>query len=94
MGINDYYVGMPCMLGDTVGRIIGESDEGSWGRINGIDMFSMPLFATPHGTVIKTGIFYLSPITNDGNDKLSFYENLAKEEGIELYAGKLPNFKD
>ena len=46
--IDDYYQGMPCMLGSVVGRIVGESEVGSWGDINGLKVFSNPLFATPH----------------------------------------------
>ena len=29
--IEEYYKGLPCMLGEAVGKIVGESDEGSWG---------------------------------------------------------------
>lgn len=69
--IEEYYVGLPCMLGEVVGKIVGESDEGSWGEINGVKMYSIPLFSTLSGTVIKTGIRRLSKITDDGLKKLS-----------------------
>jgi hypothetical protein len=88
--LKDYYKGLPCMLGETVGRIVGESDKGSWGKINGVEMFSMPLFSTPHGTIIKTGIMHLSNITDEGLKKLSEYEKKAIEnENIEFYGGYL-----
>ena len=87
--ISKHYMGMPCMLGEMVGRIVGESDEGSWGIENGERCYSIPLFSTPHGTVIKTGKFYLSEITEDGLKQLSIYENELKGEGDVLYAGKI-----
>jgi len=87
--IDNYYKGMPCMLGETVGKIVDESEDGSWGQINGIKMFSIPLFSTPHGTIIKTGIMKLSKITDDGLAKLSEYEKEILEKGDELYGGRL-----
>ena len=87
--IEEYYKGLPCMLGDTVGRIVGESNEGSWGQIKEVTMFSIPLFATPHGTVIKTGVLKLSKITDEGTAKLSEIEKQVLDEGRELYGGLL-----
>lgn len=84
--IDNYYKGMPCMLGELVGRIVDESKEGSWGEINGAKRFSIPLFATPHGTIIKTGVMKLSKITDEGLLKLSEYEKQVIEEGDNLYA--------
>ena len=87
--IEEYYKGLPCMLGEAVGKIIGESDEGSWGEINGVKMFSIPLFATPYGTVIKTGVMKLSKITDEGLSKLAEYEKQVVDNGDELYGGHL-----
>lgn len=65
--INEHYKGLPCMLGDVVGRIIGQADDGSWStNENGNEIYSIPLFATPHGSIIKTGRFYLDKITDEG----------------------------
>lgn len=89
MTIKNYYKGMPCMLGEVVGKLVGESNEGSWGIINGVDMFSIPLFSTPHGTVIKTGVLKLSDITEDGMNRIIELEKQAIEDGVELYAGYL-----
>jgi len=86
--LKKYEKGLPCMLGEIVGRIVGEG-EGSWGYINDVHMFSIPLFATPHGTVIETGVLYLSEITEEGMKKLEDYEKDVKTQGKELYAGKL-----
>lgn len=87
--IKEYKHGLPCMLGDVVGRIIGESEKGSWGYTNEIKMFSIPLFATPHGTVIQTGVLYLSEMIEESMKKLIEYEDDVKSKNDELYAGKL-----
>jgi hypothetical protein len=89
--IKNYEMGMPCMFGETVGRIVGESDKGSWGIINDIEMHSIPLFATPHGTIIKTGVLHLSEMTDEGMERLMEYEMdaLKKNGHGNLYAGKL-----
>ncbi len=81
--------GYPCMFGEAVVRIIGESGEGSWGEINGKQYYSVPLVASPHGTIIKTGIFYLTEITEEGMGRLLAYEKELRANGEELYAGKL-----
>lgn len=86
--LKKYEHGHPCMLQDVVGRIVGESENGSWGMINGIYMFSTPIFTTPHGTVFKTGALQLSEITEDGMETLLQYEADAKEKKMLLYAGK------
>lgn len=88
--LKNHYIGLPCMLGEVVGRIIGEAEEGSWAtNENGEDIYSIPLFCTPHGTIIKTGRFYLDEITEEGKARLESYENELKAENKELYAGKL-----
>ena len=87
--ITEYYKGMPCMLDEIVGKIVDESIDGSWGYINGVKMYSIPLFATPHGTIIKTGVMKLSKITDEGLQKLKEYENQVIEKGDELYGGLL-----
>lgn len=92
--IKKYSTGLSCMLGEAVGKIVGESEEGSWGKINGENFFSIPLFCTPHGTVIKTGVFYLSEITKEGLKRLEQYEKEALEKGEKLYNGLLDNGKN
>ena len=87
--IKNYTRGYACMLGEVIGRIVGESEDGSWGNINGVDMYSIPLFATPHGTVIKTGVLYLSEITPEAKEQLIAWEKELDEEGKEMYANKL-----
>ncbi len=87
--IDNYYKGMPCMYGEVVGKIGGESDDGSWGKINGIKMYSIPLFVTPHGTIIKTGVMKLSKITKEGETILLELEKQVIDEGGELYGGLL-----
>lgn len=89
--IKKYEKGLPCMLGDVVGRIVGESEKGSWGSINDMEMHSIPLFATPHGTIIETGVFYLSEMTDEGMEQLLEYEMdaLKKNGHGSLYGGKL-----
>ena len=63
------------MLHEVVGKIVGEDiDKGSWGEVNGIKVFSTPLFGTPHGTIISTGIMHLSDITEEGMETLLQYE--------------------
>jgi hypothetical protein len=91
--IDEYYNGLPCMLGEVVGKIVGESGEGSWGQINGSEMYSIPLFATPHGTIIKTGVAKLSKITDEGLAKLLEHEQEVMISGKQLYDGKITAFK-
>ncbi len=89
--IEEYKLGLPCMLGESVGRIVGESEIGSWGVINGKKYFSVPEFATPHGTVIKTGLFSLQDISEEGMKRLELHEAELNQLGKETYAGKLKN---
>ena len=86
--LKKHYIGLPCMFGEAVFRVIGEHESGSWGNINGEDVFSVPLIATPHGTIIHSGRFYLDEITEEGMQKLIAFEEHAKDQGKELYAGK------
>lgn len=88
--INEHYKGLPCMIGEVVGRIIGEADEGSWAiNENGDKIYSIPLLCTPHGSIIKTGRFYLDKITEEGMKKLEAYENELKANNKEMYVGRL-----
>lgn len=87
--IKKYERGYPCMLGEVVGRIVGESDEGSWGQINGLPFYSVPLFSSPHGTIVKTGVLHLTEITEEGMKKLIGFEEDVKSKGEQLYGGKL-----
>lgn len=90
--IKEYRHGLPCMLGEVVGKIVGESDDGSWGEVNGVKMYSIVLFATPHGSVIKTGVRKLSEITEEGLKKLEGYEDELKSKGETMYNGMLNEF--
>jgi len=73
-----------------VGRIVGQcEDEGSWGEINGIKAFSISLIATPHGSIIKSGLAFLDDLDKEGMEKLLGYEKELKDAGKEMYAGKL-----
>ena len=87
--IKKYERGLPCMLGQVVGRIVGESEKGSWGYIDEVQMFSIPFFATPHGSVIETGVLFLSEITEEGLAKLKEFEADAKAKCKELYDGRI-----
>lgn len=73
------------LQGEIVVRIIGEDESGSWYE----GMFSHPLVATPHGTVIRTGLFHLSDITDDGMKRLLDYEKDVRDAGLPLYGGRL-----
>lgn len=88
INITNYYKGYPCRLGEVLGRIIGESESGSWGEIGGIQMYSTPLFATPGGTIIKTGLAYLSDLRQEDFEKLSGFEEYVTEIS-NFYGGKL-----
>ncbi len=87
--IDNYYKGMPCMFGTVVGKIVGESEEGSWQKINGVNMFSIPLFATPARTVVKIGLSYLTKITVEGLGKLNQCESEIINNGGAVYGGHL-----
>lgn len=87
--LKEYRIGLPCMLDETVGRIVGQDDKGQWGVINDVKMFSIPLFCTPHGTVIRVGFLRLSQITDDGMKKLREYEKELHDKCQELYDGRL-----
>ncbi len=86
--IKKYELGYPCMWGEVIGRIVGESPDGSWGQFNGEKMFSIPFFATPHGSLTKLGIAHLREITEDGLIKLKELEEDAIKNKFNLYAGK------
>ena len=87
--ISKYEKGYPCTLNGAVGRLVGESDGGSWGEINGIRVYSIPLFSTPHGTVLRTGVYHLNNITEDEMKRLLGHEEELKAKNEEMYAGYL-----
>lgn len=89
--ITEYYKGLPCEFSGVYGRIVGESKKGSWGKINGVDMFSIPLFCTPHGTVIEIGVLRLTKINDNSMKKLLELEEEAIKENIIIYNGLLDN---
>jgi hypothetical protein len=76
--INNYCTGYPCKMGSTgnevFGRIIGEHEDGSWGEINGKKMFSIPMFCTPGGNILKTGIVHLKDLNEEDLEKLYGFE--------------------
>ena len=87
--LKKHYKGLPCMMGEVVGRIVGEHESGSWGEINGEKVFSVPEFSTPHGTLIRTGRFYIDEISEEGMKRLLAYEEELKLQGKVMYAGRL-----
>ena len=89
--INDYYLGMPCSIGEVVGRIIGADEDCQWAYINESEekQPSIILVSTPHGSVIKSGRFYIGNITEEKLKKLWEYENMVIDTGDEIYEGKL-----
>lgn len=90
MGVlKEYYKGLPCMMGEVVGRIVGEAENGSWNYINNLRVYSIPLFSTPHGTVFKVGFLKLSEISEEGKQRLVKYEENIKANNDESYAGLL-----
>jgi hypothetical protein len=80
--ISKYEIGHPCKLGTVLGRLIGESGLGSWGFINGIEAYSVPKFATPHGSVLTTGIAHLQDLTAEELTQLRVYEEDAKQKSV------------
>lgn len=87
--IKQDYKGMPCMLGDMVGRIVGEDEKSSSIKVDDKKLFSVLLFSTPHGTIIKAGRFLFSEITKEGMEKLLEYENDSNIKPENFYSGKL-----
>lgn len=77
--ISKYEVGHLCKLESVLGRIVGESEDGSWGFVNNMRVFSIPLFGTPHGSVLKTGIVHLSDLTFEEEIRLRALEEDAKK---------------
>ncbi len=66
------------------GRIV-EYVNGS-AKANGLT--ALVRIATPHGSIIETGIFYLEEITGDTLEKLIQYEQMAMNANVTPYAGK------
>ncbi len=87
--LKKHYKGLPCMFGESVCRVVGEHENGSWGEINGERVHSVPLIASPHGTILKAGRFFLDEITEEGMVKLLAFEQDALANNVELYGGKL-----
>ena len=86
--IKKYEKGLPCTLGATLGRIVGESDHSQPTQLNGIEVQSHPQFCTPYGTLIEVGVKYLGEISKSGLKQLRLYEADAKKSGP-LYRGLL-----
>jgi hypothetical protein len=89
MFISKYEKGYPCKMGNVIGRLVGESGEGTWAEINGMPCYSVPLFSTPHGTVIKTGLLRLKDLTEEDAKLLEEYEREVIEDRQEVYGGLL-----
>jgi hypothetical protein len=79
-----YEKGTPVKIGNVVGRLVGESPEGTWIDVNGITYWSVPLFATPHGQVAGVGIYHVEKLNPEDLARLLKYEQ--DVEG-ELYGG-------
>lgn len=89
--IQENYIGLPCMLGEAVGRIVGY-DKNCTTLIdhNNNTLYSIVLFATPHGSVIQSGRFYINEITDEGMKQLMEYEEDAKiKNNGKLYDGRI-----
>ncbi len=84
-------LGYPVMLDNIVGRIVGYSDKGSWGYINDVKIFSIPMIGTPHGSVIDSGVMYLEEMTPEGMFKLETYEDEIRYSLEPIYNGVLDN---
>src|ERR1044071_4662632 len=70
--LTEYYVGKPCVMqNQVIGRIVGESDQGSWGDYLGFKAYSVPLFSTPHGSVTTCGLGYLGDCDEEQLKKLT-----------------------
>lgn len=80
-------VGMPVRLGKAVGRII--KLNGSTALVNDKTTNSIVEFSTPHGSILKSGIYHLSHLSLKDRRILRDYEVLAKEDNINLYDGLL-----
>lgn len=91
--LSGYYVGKPCVMqNQIVGRIVGESDQGSWGVIYGFKAYSVPVFGSPHGTLTECGVGYLGDCNEEQLKLLAEYEQDAKDKNLKLYAGKFDPF--
>lgn len=88
--IKHYIKGYPCKITNgtdvLLGRITGEDESGQWGDIGNTKMFSIPLFTTPHGSTLKTGLFHLEDLEDVDWEKL---ENFEKTTEKDFYGGKL-----
>lgn len=82
-------IGQPVMFGEAVGRIVSYSDKGSWGTINGSDLYSVLIVSTPHGSEIESGVLFISEITSEGLEKLEAYESELNQKSKPLYNSKL-----
>lgn len=87
--IKKNHIGLPCMLGEAVGRIVGYDENCATIDHNNHTFYSIILFSTPHGSIIKSGRWYISEITSEGMKKLIEYEEDAKSKDFNLYAGKI-----
>lgn len=70
-------IGAPFSVRGVLGRISGSAgDKYETAEVNGIaGVPSNVLLCTPHGTVIKTGIFYLKELTDEEIKRLKEYES-------------------
>lgn len=81
---------MPVALGKLVGRIIGAKEDCAW-EVNGedINMPSIVEFATPHGSILESGIVHLDAPSQELMLKLKDLEKIVLDQNEEIYAGKL-----
>jgi len=86
---NGYPVKIKTNAKGIIGRIVGQCEEGSWGETNGIKAFSISEIATPHGSILKSGLFHLEDLDDFEMKLLLQYEDDARKNGLELYAGRL-----
>jgi hypothetical protein len=77
-----FKIGKECILEGKPGRVLKPADGAMSAVIDGVVIPSMVLFQSLGNPVIKTGITFLSPITEEGKIKLKELEDYAKQTGI------------
>lgn len=82
-------LGHPVMLGEAVLRIVGHAENSSSMMEGDERQYSILRIATPHGSIIESGRFYIDEITPEGLAKLEAYEEELRYEFKPLYNGLL-----
>lgn len=69
-------LGSKCSVKGILGKVIGYPEESLGGLV---------LFCTPHGSVMKTGIIHLNPLSSEEKTLLEKFEALSLETRQCLY---------